>query len=255
MRTTLLVLVSHLLFFQLNAQTLLKMEQLNGIQVMPCKVNNLTLKFIIDTGEKDARISITDAMFMLKNGYITTSDIVGTEYERFVNGHVSNGTIVKIKQLEIGNTTINNIVATIVTDLSSPLVLGQSVLYKIGKIEFDYSNQLVTIRNKNDYMIDNATASISGNVGTPVKTVNTGTITTTTEPGAESTAPRQKLLVKVRTNLYSRPENGHAIAQVNSNSFVNLIGEFSDEKNFLYVDYMGYKGYINRLALEIRKAD
>lgn len=254
MRTTLLVLASLLLFFQLNAQTLLKMEQLNGIQVMPCKVNNLTLKFIIDTGEKDARISVTDAMFMLKNGYITTSDIIGTDYERFINGHISTGTTVKIKQLEIGNTTVNNIVATIVTDLSSPLVLGQSVLYKIGKIEFDYSNQMVTIRNKNDYSIDNATASIS-TVGTPVKPVSTGTITTTPVPGAESTAPKQKLLVKTRTNLYSRPENGHAIAQVSSNSFVNLIGEYSDEKNFLYVDYMGYKGYINRLALEITKLD
>ena len=66
----------------LNAQTVVKMEKLNGVYVMPCKVNGLSLKFIFDTGASDVSISLTEALFMLKNGYLSEDDLIGTEYYR-----------------------------------------------------------------------------------------------------------------------------------------------------------------------------
>lgn len=259
MRTTLLVSLALLILSNLtSAQSLLQMEKLNGIQVMPCKVNDLTLKFIIDTGEKEARISVTDAMFMLKNGYIDMDDITGTEYERFAAGHIGNGTTVKIKKFVIGHNVINNLIAKVDPDLKTPLVIGQSVLYKIGKIEFDYGNQLVTINNynnnnlqintaKNDYSTIPSLTGVSSPI-VPVKNTSAGM------PAASAIEPtpskNQKVLVKVKTNLYTKPENGQMIAQVNSNCFVYLIGDATPDQNFLFVDYMGHRGYINRLALE-----
>ncbi len=253
MRSTLLVSLALLLLPALtSAQSLLQMEKLNGIQVMPCKVNDLTLKFIIDTGEKEARVSVTDVMFMLKNGYITMEDIDGTEYERFAAGHIGNGTTVKFKKFVIGHNVINNLVAKVDADLKTPLVIGQAVLYKIGKIEFDYGNQLVTITNynKNEY-VNTTTLPSLATVSNPVVPVKSNSVSIPSTPVLEaSPSKNQKVLVKIQTNLYTRPENGQSIAQVNSNCFVYVIGDTSPDQKFVYVDYMGHRGYINRLALE-----
>src|SRR6188508_2648847 len=100
MRTTLSIIIALLINLQITAQTLLPMENLYGIQVMTCKVNGLPSKFIIDTGEKESRNSITDVLYMLKTGFINQDDINGTDYNQFAAGHIGTGTTVKIAKLE-----------------------------------------------------------------------------------------------------------------------------------------------------------
>ena len=62
-----------LLLFQLSftgqSQTVIKMKKEGGVSIIPCKVNGLNLNFIFDTGASDVSISLTEANFMLKNGY------------------------------------------------------------------------------------------------------------------------------------------------------------------------------------------
>ena len=53
------------------------MEREGGVFLVPCKVNGLNLKFIFDTGASDVSISLTEALFMLKNDYLKKSDIIG----------------------------------------------------------------------------------------------------------------------------------------------------------------------------------
>ena len=55
------------------AQDIIKMEKSGGIYLIPCKVNGLPLKFIFDTGASDVSISLTEALFMLKNGNLKES--------------------------------------------------------------------------------------------------------------------------------------------------------------------------------------
>ncbi len=219
---------------------------MNGKQVLPCKVNGITLKFTIDTGENDATISLTDALFLLKNGYASISDLSGTEYERFTFGHVNSGTTLLLKQLTIGNTNINNVIAAVSTDLKTPLILGQKAMSRLEKIEFDYTNQMITLKG--------GTGDIPVNVASnPSPTPNLAAQTVSI-PVTEITPTEnmQKLLVKVNTNLYALPNQGPAIHPVFSNTFVHLIGEANQNQNYLYVDYHGKKGYINRLALDTK---
>lgn len=141
----------------LSAQTVIKMERLNGVYVMPCKVNGLSLKFIFDTGASDVSISLTEAMFMLKNGYLSENDLIGTEKYQIANGEILEGTKINLKTLEIGKLKLYNVKASIVHNSTAPLLLGQSALSKLGKIEFDYANSTLTIKSgPSDYVSDNS---------------------------------------------------------------------------------------------------
>ena len=68
-------------FFSFNcvyAQEEIKMiKGSNGLYTIPCEVNGLRLRFILDTGASAVSLSLTEAEFMLKNGYLKKNDILG----------------------------------------------------------------------------------------------------------------------------------------------------------------------------------
>lgn len=116
-----------------------------GTYEIPCKVNGLALKFIFDTGASDVSISLTEALFMLKNGYLTEEDITGTEYYSIANGEIAEGTTIRIRKLEFGGLLLNDVNASIVHQMKAPLLLGQSAINRLGKIQIDPSNSTLTI--------------------------------------------------------------------------------------------------------------
>ena len=83
-------------------QTTINMKKERGVYTMPCTVNDLKLRFIFDTGASDVSISITEALFMLKNGYLKEEDILGKEYYRIANGDIEEGTQLILRKIEIG---------------------------------------------------------------------------------------------------------------------------------------------------------
>ncbi|MBK3519907.1 retropepsin-like aspartic protease family protein [Carboxylicivirga marina] len=145
MNKYLLVLVAILYSISVNSQTVIKMTNNNGVYTMPCKVNGLPLNFIFDTGASNVSISLTEAIFMLKNGYLKESQMGTKEYYRLANGEISEGTKVVLSKVEIGNLTLENIEASIVHELYAPLLLGQSVLSKFSNIMFDYQRETLTL--------------------------------------------------------------------------------------------------------------
>jgi len=94
--------LSFVLFIPANfAQIVIKMKKESGVYTIPCKVNGLSLTFILDTGSSDVSISLTEAIFMVKNGYLNPEDIRGTSYARFANGEVAENTDIMIREIEI----------------------------------------------------------------------------------------------------------------------------------------------------------
>ncbi len=136
------------LFFSFHisiGQTIVKMEKKDGVYYIPCKVNGLSLSFVFDTGASDVIISLSEALFMLKNGYIDEKDLTGTEYYRIANGDLAEGTKLLIRKFEIGDKTLYNIEASIVHSLSAPLLLGQSALSKFGSVSIDFNNNEIKL--------------------------------------------------------------------------------------------------------------
>ena len=146
-----------------NSQTKIIMEKDGGVYTVPCKINGLPLKFIFDTGASDVSISLTEAMFMLKNGYLKKEDLGESVYYSIANGDVAKGTKLNIKEIEFGGLKLFNIQASIVHETSAPLLLGQSAIEKLGKIQLE-GNQLTILNgvySSYDYSNRNNTAVAS----------------------------------------------------------------------------------------------
>lgn len=113
--------------------------------LISCKVNGLPLDFIFDTGASSVTLSRKQAVFMLKNGYLSKSDIIGSNAYQTASGDIAIGTVIKLKKIEINGLVLNNVEASIINSDSAPLLLGQSALSRLGKIQIDYKNSTLTI--------------------------------------------------------------------------------------------------------------
>lgn len=148
MKKYIAAVTTFLLITQLSlGQTTITMQNENGVYVIPCTVNELNLKFIFDTGASEVSISLTEALFMLKNGYLKAEDILGKEYYSDANGDISVGTKIILREIDFGGVKLRNVEATVVSNITAPLLLGQTAIAKLGRIQVDFANGTLTIMN------------------------------------------------------------------------------------------------------------
>lgn len=133
-------------------QIVIEMTPQGKVYSLPGKVNGLELNFIFDTGASDVYLSMTEAIFMLKNGYLTKNDFTGVSYSQIANGDIVENTIVVLREVEIGGIKLPNVTASISHNLDAPLLLGQSAIQKLGPIQLD-GNRLI-IQNGKDFKSD-----------------------------------------------------------------------------------------------------
>lgn len=117
-----------------------------GACYVKCKINGLPLKFTFDTGAADVSLSMVEANFMMKNGYLSKEDIIGKGYYSDATGSVSEGTVVNIRKVEFGNLSLGDVRASIVKNQKAPLLLGQSVLSRVGKIVIDNERKVLSVK-------------------------------------------------------------------------------------------------------------
>lgn len=127
------------------AQVTISMENKGGVYYIPGKVNGLPLQFIFDTGASNVYISLTEALFMLKNGYISEKDLGDSSYAQVADGSIVENTEVTLKEIEVAGIKLHNIKAYVSNSLNAHLLFGQSAIQKLGPIQIN-GNQL-TISN------------------------------------------------------------------------------------------------------------
>lgn len=131
----------------------LKVEEIpftqeSGVCKVKCAINGLPLHFIFDTGATDVSISSVEATFMAKNDFLSSSDIIGKQNYQTADGNITEGTVINLKDVKLGSLHLNNIKASVVRNQAAPLLLGQSVLSKLGKIEIDNTKNVLRITHK-----------------------------------------------------------------------------------------------------------
>lgn len=131
----------------------LKVEEIpftkeGGVCKVKCAINGLPLHFIFDTGAADVSISSVEATFMAKNDFLSSSDIIGKQNYQTADGNITEGTVINLKDVKLGSLHLNNIKASVVRNQAAPLLLGQSVLSKLGKIEIDNTKNVLRITHK-----------------------------------------------------------------------------------------------------------
>jgi len=120
----------------------------NGVTKVDCTINGLPLNFIFDTGASDVTISQTEANFMYKNGYLQAKDVVGKQRYQTADGNVSVGTVFIIDHINFGGLELTGVKASVVENQKAPLLLGQTVLKRLGKIEIDNEKRVLKITTK-----------------------------------------------------------------------------------------------------------
>ena len=99
------------------------------------------------TGASDVTISSVEANFMFKNGYLSEKDIKGKKYYQIANGQISEGTTITLREVKIGDAVLHNVNASVVKSQKAPLLLGQSVMERLGIITIDNQNNKLIIKH------------------------------------------------------------------------------------------------------------
>jgi predicted aspartyl protease len=77
---------------------------------------------------------------------LTDSDVKGKTKYMTASGDIHEGTILKLKEVKLGDAVLKNIEASVVNSQKAPLLLGQSVLEKFGTITIDNLNSKLLIK-------------------------------------------------------------------------------------------------------------
>lgn len=141
-----------------TGQVVIEMTPMGNVYSLPGKVNGLELNFIFDTGASDVSLSMAEAIFMLKNGYLTEDDFTGVSYSQIANGDIVENTTVMLREVEIGGIKLLNVTASISHTLGAPLLLGQSAIKKLGPIQLNGNKLIIengkTFKSNNNDALD-----------------------------------------------------------------------------------------------------
>ena len=120
----------------------------NGVCNVKCSINGLPLHFCFDTGASGVTISSVEAQFMLKNGYLKSADIKGKKNFVLANGEIDEGTVIVLRNVNFGGLKIENVRASVVHNQNASLLLGQTLLGRLGKIEIDNNRNVLKITSR-----------------------------------------------------------------------------------------------------------
>lgn len=147
----------------IQGQINVTMEKYGGVFTVPCTVNGLPLRFIFDTGASGVTISLDEAAFMAKHGKLNSEDILWPKGYQTANGAVSVGLDIILREVEFGGITLKNVVASVIEGDDVPLLLGQSVLSRIGQLKVDPINSILTIFPNPNSLTGDILMDIEGN--------------------------------------------------------------------------------------------
>jgi aspartyl protease family protein len=125
-------------------KTIVSFEHENGILKIPVIINGIELYFIFDTGASLITISNQEASFLYKNGKLLEKDLIGRSQFIDANGDISEGTIINLTSVRIGNRELQNVQACVIEGQNAPLLFGQSALQKFGKVSIDYAKNEIS---------------------------------------------------------------------------------------------------------------
>ena len=97
-----------------------------GTFAVPVTINNqLTLKFVVDSGASDVSIPTDVVSTLVRTGTITDADFLGSRTYKLADGSTVPSQRFQIRSLRVGNRTLENVTASI-APVAGQLLLGQA---------------------------------------------------------------------------------------------------------------------------------
>jgi len=130
----------------MNKVSIVKMQKFGGIYKIPAQIDGIDVDFIFDTGASSICISDDEANTLKTLGKLTSEDILGDTQGLIANGTLAKGTVIVLKVVRVGNKILYNVPATIVHGINAPLLMGETVLSKFGRVTIDYDESTITFQ-------------------------------------------------------------------------------------------------------------
>lgn len=116
-----------------------------GVYMAPVRINRaITLDFIVDSGAADVLIPVDVAMTLTRAGTIAEGDFIGDQEYRLGDGSTLRSTRFILRELNVGNKVLQNVVASIGSVKGEPL-LGQSFLARFGSWSIDNNRHVLVL--------------------------------------------------------------------------------------------------------------
>jgi clan AA aspartic protease (TIGR02281 family) len=117
----------------------------SGTYEVQSKINGLPLSMMFDTGASDISISQTEVDFMIKNGFLSEQDYIGTARYTLANGENEVSRTIMLKQVEIGGLILKNVRASVSKNRTAGMLFGQSAMGRYGKITIDNQKKQIIL--------------------------------------------------------------------------------------------------------------
>ena len=118
----------------------------SGDFVVPVVINEeISLKFIVDSGAADVSIPGDVASILMRTGSLKLTDITGDQAYRLANGSEMIAKTFTLRSLKVGDVVVQNVRATI-APVEGKLLLGQTFLKRFNAWSIDNANHLLLLR-------------------------------------------------------------------------------------------------------------
>ncbi len=126
-------------------ETIVPMISEGGAFGVPVTINDqLTLKFVVDSGAADVSIPADVVLTLLRTETITDADFLGKETYRLADGSTVPSQRFVIRSLKVGDKTLDNVVGSI-APVEGSLLLGQSFLRRFKSWSIDNQREAVIL--------------------------------------------------------------------------------------------------------------
>lgn len=124
-----------------------------GVKLVEVNINGaLGVDMIIDSGCSGTLISLAEAQYLAQKGVLTEDDIMGQEQAQIADGSITLNTVVRLRQLVIGDAILcTDVIATVSDNVGAPLLLGNEVLNRTGSYTVDNERKLLIFNNVPTY--------------------------------------------------------------------------------------------------------
>jgi uncharacterized protein len=117
-----------------------------GTFLVPVTINEqITLKFVLDSGAADVSIPADVVLTLMRTGSLTESDFLGNQTYKLADGSTTPSQTFKIRSLRVGDRVLNDVVGSI-APVEGALLLGQSFLSRFHSWSIDNAKHALVLR-------------------------------------------------------------------------------------------------------------
>lgn len=121
----------------------------DGMKYVNVSVNGFGFEMIFDTGCSGTLVSIAEANYLYKKGYLTQDDILGVTKSQIADGSIVENMVVNLKEVILGGKIrCTDVIATVSGNNNAPLLLGNEVLNRVASYAVDNENRTINFKLK-----------------------------------------------------------------------------------------------------------